>query len=83
MVTSYIKGTAVCLFTHIHLEHGFGVYILTPVFRTPIMMNPYCNIVMKEPSFLSVRLRVQYCLLLLSLKCEITDHVRQNEEDTG
>ena len=86
MVTSYIKGTAVCIFTHIHLKRGFGIYILTPVFCTPIMMNPCVSIVKEEPSFPSVRLRVQYHLQLLSLKFEITNHVRQDEEilgDTG
>ena len=83
MVTSYIKGTTVCIFTHIHLERGFDIYILTPVFCTPITMNPCGSIVKEEPSFLSVRLRVQYRLPLLSLKFEITDHMRQDEEDLG
>ena len=32
-MTSYIKGTAKCIFTHIHLESRFG--ISTPVFVVP------------------------------------------------
>ena len=80
MVTSYIKGATECIFTHIHLERRGGLeYIHSPLyFILQIMTNPCGTTVMEESSFM--RLRVQYRLLLLSLKFEITDHVRQDEE---
>ena len=35
MMMSYIKGTAECIFMHIHLKRSFSIYILTPVFVVP------------------------------------------------
>ena len=36
MMTSYIKGAAESIFTHIRTpQRGFGIYILTPVLFVP------------------------------------------------
>ena len=75
------------IYAYSYTSNAGLVYILTPVFHTPnnAMMNPCgrLSIVMEEPSFLSMRLRVQYRLPLLSLKFKITNHMRQDEEDPG
>ena len=49
MVTSYIKGADGCIFRHIHLQRGFGIYIYiySPInFFLP--MNPCDNIVINK-----------------------------------
>ena len=56
MMTSYIKGTAECIFMHIHLEHRFGIYIFIPVFVVPNIEESLqeFNIVVGETKFVSV-----------------------------